>query len=103
MHLPPPARTFLVMLLFSQRTVMKSPIIQTLDDDALISPEAAAKFLNLGTGWLAKMRMSGGGPRYVKMGRRVHYRRCDLKAWIAQRLISSTSQQTAAARALPGQ
>lgn len=71
----------------------------TLDDEALMSPEDAAKFLNLAASWLAKLRMTGGGPRYVKLSRRVFYRRCDLKSWVASRVISSTSQQTEAARA----
>jgi len=68
------------------------------DDEALISPEDAAKFLNLAPGWLAKLRMTGGGPLYVKLSRRVFYRRLDLKAWVAERIISSTSQRTAAER-----
>jgi hypothetical protein len=68
------------------------------DDDALISPEEAARFLSLGIGYLAKLRMSGGGPRYVKLSRRVFYRKCDLRAWVNARVIANTSQQTAAAR-----
>jgi hypothetical protein len=65
---------------------------------ALWAPEKAARYLGMTTGWLAKLRMMGGGPRYVKMARRVFYRRSDLDAWTSARVIASTSQVTAAAR-----
>ncbi len=68
------------------------------DACALWSPEKAAAYLSMTPGWLAKLRMSGGGPRYVKMARRVFYRRTDLDAWTAARVIASTSQVSAAAR-----
>lgn len=64
----------------------------------LRTPAWAAAYLGLTENWLARLRMSGGGARYVKQGRRVMYRRDDLDAWVAQRVISSTSQQTEAAR-----
>jgi hypothetical protein len=74
---------------------------EELSSDALAlrDDEWAAKYLGLTTGWLAKLRMRGGGPKFVKMARRVFYRRADLDSWVAERIISSTSQTTVAARA----
>lgn len=36
--------------------------------------------------WLAKLVVTGGGPRYWKNGRAVLYRRDALDAWVASRL-----------------
>ena len=72
---------------------------QAPDDEALMFPKDAAKFLNRPENWLAKRRVTGDGPRYVKLGIRVFYRRSDLKAWINKHVISSTSQKTEAASA----
>jgi hypothetical protein len=67
-------------------------------NDGLLKPDAAAKYLALTEGWLAKLRCMGGGPKYVKLARRVLYRRCDLDAWIAAQTIANTSQETQARR-----
>lgn len=36
--------------------------------------------------WLAKLAVTGGGPRFWKDGRSVLYRTYDLDAWVAQRI-----------------
>ena len=72
---------------------------KSADPSALWKPERAAAYLGMTPGWLAKLRMGGGGPKYVKMTRRCYYRKADLDAWTNARVITSTSQQTAAARA----
>ena len=48
--------------------------------------------LNLSTSTLAKMRLSGNTPKYIKMGRRVAYRQSDLDAWIETQSFQSTSE-----------
>lgn len=60
--------------------------------DVLISAEDAAKHLNISKSTLAKMRLSGASPRYVKIGRRVAYRPCDLESWIAAQSFNSTAE-----------
>lgn len=52
----------------------------------------AAETLRLGVSTLNKLRVHGGGPRYVKLGRRVVYRRIDLTTWAEERLLRSTSE-----------
>jgi hypothetical protein len=37
--------------------------------------------------------LTGGGPRYCKLGRRVVYRSEDLLAWVAARVVTSTSEE----------
>lgn len=52
----------------------------------------AAAYLRLSKSTLAKARVSGRGPPYLKVGRRVLYRHGDLDAWAQATLRSSTSQ-----------
>ena len=51
----------------------------------------AADYLGISESWLTKLRCVGGGPKYLKLGRRVLYRDADLDEWRAQYLVSSTS------------
>jgi predicted DNA-binding transcriptional regulator AlpA len=58
----------------------------------LLSPSEAAEWLGVSKSWLAKLRLYGGGPRYVKFGRTsVRYRMADLFEWSVERLRASTS------------
>jgi predicted DNA-binding transcriptional regulator AlpA len=58
----------------------------------LLTQVDAAKLLRLSERTLERLRLTGGGPRYVKAGRAVRYRPCDLEAWIAERIVNSTSE-----------
>lgn len=60
--------------------------------DQLICAEDAANLLNISPSTLAKMRLSGSSPRYVKLGRRVAYRPADLEAWIEAQSFTSTAE-----------
>lgn len=60
-----------------------------------IDTECAAKHLGLAVSTLEKMRVYGDGPRFVKLGRSVRYRICDLEAYLAGRVVESTSQKVA--------
>jgi hypothetical protein len=57
----------------------------------LFTTEQAAARLGLAVGTLAKMRVSGEGPPFHKVGRRVMYSEPDLVAWINARRRRSTS------------
>lgn len=57
-----------------------------------LRPDAAASYLGLSASVLAKMRMTGTGPRYIKLGRRVViYRLADLVAWMDEHERLSTA------------
>lgn len=60
--------------------------------DSLFKTEGAARYLGLGKSTMAKFRITGGGPRFIKMGAAVRYRRADLDAWAAERSRRSTSE-----------
>jgi len=57
----------------------------------LLNQSEAARLLRLSERTLERLRLIGGGPVYVKAGRSVRYRQSDIEAWIAQRIVSSTS------------
>lgn len=63
-----------------------------MSDVCMRTPEAAA-YLALAQSTLTKMRLTGDGPPFVKIGTRaVAYRRSDLDAWLAERVRRSTSE-----------
>lgn len=63
----------------------------TYDLDAF-DTEQAARRLGLSVSTLEKLRVTGGGPAYLKLGRRVVYQASDLDAWKVARRTHSTSQ-----------
>jgi excisionase family DNA binding protein len=57
----------------------------------LLSTEQAATHCGLSPKTLEKLRITGGGPSFVKLGRSVRYDLSDLDAWIASNRRASTS------------
>lgn len=58
----------------------------------LLDTEGAAKHLSLSASYLNRLRVSGTGPAFCKLNSAVRYRLCDLDAWAAERLVTSTSE-----------
>ena len=56
-----------------------------------LSVKEASNYTGLSHSTLNKLRCSGGGPRFAKIGRRVLYDIADLDSWIATHLKISTS------------
>jgi predicted DNA-binding transcriptional regulator AlpA len=67
----------------------------TINYPITLTAGEAAKALGLASSTLAKLRLSGNGPIYCKLGRRVVYRREDLSAWLASRVARNTSDADA--------
>ncbi|MCL1598076.1 MAG: helix-turn-helix domain-containing protein [Actinomycetia bacterium] len=44
---------------------------------------------------LANWRVSGSGPRFVKVGTKVRYRRSDVDAWLESRTVDNTTEAAA--------
>jgi excisionase family DNA binding protein len=64
-----------------------------MDTPALIiGPDEAAELLKVAKGTLAKWRVSGLGPKFVRLGRKVGYRRSDLDDWISQNTRAHTGE-----------
>jgi predicted DNA-binding transcriptional regulator AlpA len=60
--------------------------------ERLLTTTETAKLLRLSPSWLAKARMRGDGPPYVKLGRSVRYDEGDVAQWMKSRVRLSTSQ-----------
>jgi len=58
----------------------------------LFTPKETATRLRLSTSWLAKARMRGDGPPYIKMGRAIRYNEAAILQWMKSRQRLSTSE-----------
>jgi hypothetical protein len=58
----------------------------------LLTPALAAHYLSLSVSWLAKRRLAGDGPPYVKLGGAVRYAETSLQQWMKSRQRLSTSE-----------
>lgn len=72
------------------------------DPESLLSEAATCDLTGLAERTLQRKRLDGSGPRFVKLGRRVLYRRADVLAWIAANTHASTSAVTVAAQPAGG-
>ena len=62
----------------------------------LLETKEAAPVVGVSPYTLEKWRVTGGGPRYRKVGRLVRYARADLDAFLAAAARNSTSDKAAA-------
>jgi predicted DNA-binding transcriptional regulator AlpA len=63
-----------------------------------LSVSGAAEYVGVSVSYLNKLRSTGGGPVYAKIGsRRIVYRLADLDAWLAASRRRSTSEIVVAA------
>ena len=61
--------------------------------DPLYRAAEAAALLKSNARTLERWRSTGTGPSFVKVGRRVAYRRSDLERWLAQQTRQHTSER----------
>ncbi len=61
--------------------------------DPLYTATEAATRLKVSSSLLAKLRVSGGGPRFVKIGRSVRYTQSGLRDYQKARTRGSTSER----------
>lgn len=63
----------------------------------VVDEKRASEIIGVSVPSLQKMRVAGTGPAYAKLGNRVRYRVADLEAYVAERVIRSTSEPVKAA------
>ena len=66
---------------------------KTFEIDALLHPVQVAMLLGVSLSWLAKSRLNGTGPRFVKIGRAVRYAQSAVRDFILSRQRNSTSER----------
>ncbi len=64
--------------------------------EKLLTTTQAAEHLGLSPSTLAKARISGASPPFVKLGAAVRYRRTDLDEFVSSKVRRSTSESAAA-------
>ncbi len=63
------------------------------NESPFMKTDEAARYLGLSSSLLNKLRLTGGGPVFVRLaGRAIRYRRADLDAWANASAMASTSQ-----------
>jgi predicted DNA-binding transcriptional regulator AlpA len=67
----------------------------TLPQRKMLDTPNAADYCGSSSSTFEKLRIYGGGPRYVKLGRRVVYDPADLDAWLEANRRTSTSDSGA--------
>jgi excisionase family DNA binding protein len=73
---------------------MTVPISKTsIGIERLLTPKEAADLLRVSMSWLAKARMRGDGPPYIRIGRSIRYSEAALHHWMKSRQRLSTSEQ----------
>jgi predicted DNA-binding transcriptional regulator AlpA len=61
--------------------------------ERLLTARDTANLLRLSASWLAKARMRGDGPPYVKLGRSIRYTEAGILEWMRSRRRFSTSER----------
>ena len=61
--------------------------------DSMLDTTEAARYTGLKKSTLDQWRSRGEGPKFVKLGRAVRYRRADLDEWIDSRVQQSTKRE----------
>ena len=76
----------------SKQTASPAALPIIVPADKLLTTEQAAAVLGFHPSYLAKARLNGAGPKYLKIGARaVRYRRADIDVWLADKARNSTS------------
>jgi excisionase family DNA binding protein len=60
-------------------------------EDVLLTPVEAARILGVKRQTLSVWRLNGRGPRFVRVGRLIRYRRGTIEKWLEGNEVSSTS------------
>jgi predicted DNA-binding transcriptional regulator AlpA len=67
----------------------------------LLTTHAAAQWLAVSASQLEKWRCSGGGPKFIRIGRLIRYSRADIRRYLATCARRSTSNPGPAKTAVP--
>lgn len=74
----------------SRKPGQSAAVAAAVDPDELIENVKAAALLRVRPQTLAAWRVDGKGPRWLKVGRKVFYRRADIRAWLAAQYAPTT-------------
>ncbi|MBX9720855.1 MAG: helix-turn-helix domain-containing protein [Candidatus Obscuribacterales bacterium] len=58
----------------------------------LVNEKQAAEMMGLSISWFRQIRVTGGGPPFIKVGNAVRYKVSDLESWLDNRRIHHTTE-----------
>jgi predicted DNA-binding transcriptional regulator AlpA len=61
----------------------------------LLTQRQCAEMLALSERTLERLRVTGAGPKFLRIRHSVRYRPADVEAWLASRIVGSTSEEKA--------
>ncbi|MBN6823989.1 helix-turn-helix domain-containing protein [Methylobacterium organophilum] len=61
-----------------------------IDQTRKLTPDQAAKHIGVSAAQLAKLRMTGEGPTFLKLGRKVMYQLGDIETWLAGKRLTQS-------------
>jgi hypothetical protein len=64
--------------------------------EQLLTAKSLSERIGVTEGCLAKWRLTGEGPRFIRVQRRIMYDPADIAEWLDARRVNSTSQELAA-------
>jgi predicted DNA-binding transcriptional regulator AlpA len=59
----------------------------------LLTQKQCAEMLVLSERTLERLRVTGAGPKFLRIRHSVRYRPADVEAWLASRVVGSTSEE----------
>lgn len=65
---------------------------QTSPDD-MLNEQALCDWLGFTLAWARSCRLRGTGPKFIRIGTRVRYRRGDVQAWLDSQTYISTTRK----------
>lgn len=66
-------------------------LINRPGDDPLLTEVDAARVLSLSSRTLQAWRAKPFGPRFIRVGRAIRYRRQDIEEWVSEQTVRPTS------------
>ena len=63
-----------------------------MNSQGLLKAKMLAEQICVTEGTLAKWRLTGAGPRFIRVNRRIAYDPVDIAAWLDARRVTSTSE-----------
>lgn len=64
----------------------------------LLRSDEAAKIIDRSESWLNQQRCKGRGPRYIRIGNSIRYRRTDLDSYLSSSTVETEDTRRHAAR-----
>ena len=61
----------------------------------LLTQRQCAEMLALSERTLERLRVTGAGPKFLRIRHSVRYRPADVEQWLASRIVGSTSEEKA--------